>query len=995
MFETLKFPSDKNIFYRGEIPFFLGKKRKNIIYLCSSKKNINDYYLTLKDFYSGKIIKPEEFREEDYISFNYSIQNSLAKKENFIILSSLEFFLKEYIYSGNRITIKKESEIFLKDIINKLEENGFEKNYMVEAKMQYSLRGDILDFFSLDMEYPARVEFFGEKVERITYFSIESQKTIKKIDEINLYMDSNKEKNRNFLSLFTEEEFKNIELYYENSEILDYKLEEISFQDSLELEELKEIYNKNISDFKEIKLTAFSGQELIEFGDYEKIKEISLEKEIFVYSEEEKRYKEIFNNYQNIKILKYPLYEGFKNNGKLHISDRELKGIRVKRDKKNRKEIKNHDINEIKEGDFIIHENFGVGIYEGMKIISEEEYLIIKYAGEDKLFVPMNNLDRIEKFLVEPGNDPEIYKLGRKGFKRKREKLKEELLKFALEIVEIQSKRGLKSGFIFSSDTVWQEEFEEGFPYNLTKDQKEAIEDVKRDMESSKVMDRIICGDVGCGKTEVAMRAAFKAVDSGKQVLLIVPTTVLAEQHYERFVERFKNFPFTIEILSRLKSDKEEKEIKKKIASGGIDIIIGTHILLSSTIKFLDLALIIVDEEQKFGVKAKEKLKKIQSNADLLTLTATPIPRTLNLAILGIRDISIIETLPPNRQPTKDFFIENRSEEIREAMMREFSREGQCFYIYNSVKGIERKLKELEKIVPSFIKIDYIHGQMPPKDIKSRISQFENGEIDVLLSTTIVENGIDIENANTIIIEGIEKLGLSQMYQLRGRVGRGSERGYCYILVDPFKNPKVKSKIREEALRNISQMGEGKGFHLSLEDLRIRGAGEILGEKQHGALETLGYGLYMKLLNEEIAKIKGQTYEEIEGFRLQLRVPRYIPDNYIEQSEKIIVYKRVAGMKRVQEIKELEEELRDRFGVFPEVVESYLRGEKIKIEAQKLGIKEIVETDDGVVIKFLEDNLNIEKIMKIIEEKKGVYLKKENALMFKGEIEEFICSYTQ
>ncbi|MGL5051294.1 MAG: DEAD/DEAH box helicase [Fusobacteriaceae bacterium] len=995
MFKNLKFTSNENIFYRGEIPFFLKEKKNNIIYLCQSKKNMNDYYLTLKDFYKGKIIKPEDVREEDYINFNYSIQNTLEKNEKFIILCSLEFFLKEYIYSGNKINIKKNSKINLKDIIKKLEENKFVKNYLVEEKMQYSLRGDILDFFSLDMEYPARIEFFGDTVERITFFSIENQKTIEKQDEINLYMDSNKDKNKNFLSLFSEEALKKIELYYENSEILNYKLEEMSFENKLELEELKNRYINNINNFKEIKLTSFSGQELIDFGNFEKLKEISKENIINIYSEEKKRYSEIFIEYPNIKIFKYPLYEGFRNSGNLNISDRELKGIRVKRERKNRKEIKTHDINEIKEGDYIIHENFGVGLYEGMKIINESEYLLIKYAGEDKLFVPINNLNRIEKFIIEPGNEPEIYKLGRKGFKKKREKLKSELLKFALEIVEIQSKRGTSDGIVFSSDTIWQEEFEDGFPYNLTKDQREAIEDVKKDMESSKVMDRIVCGDVGCGKTEVAMRAAFKAIDSGKQVLLMVPTTVLAEQHYDRFINRFKNFPFTIEILSRLKSEKEEKEIKKKISSGGIDIIIGTHMLLSSTIKFSDLGLIIVDEEQKFGVKAKEKLKKIKSNADLLTLTATPIPRTLNLALLGIRDISIIETLPANRQPTKDFFIENKDEEIREAMMREFSREGQCFYIYNSVKGIERKLKELESIVPNFVKINYIHGQMPPKEIKTRISQFENGEIDILLSTTIIENGIDIENANTIIIEGIEKLGLSQMYQLRGRVGRGSERGYCYILVDPLKNPKLKSKIREEALKNISQMGDGKGFHLSLEDLRIRGAGEILGDKQHGALEILGYGLYMKLLNEEIAKIKGQSYEEIEGFKLQLKIPRYIPDNYIESNEKIIIYKRVAKIKFVEEIIEIENEIRDRFGSLPQVVKSYFRGEKIRIEAQKLEIKEIIEKEEGVFIKFLVDKLNFNRIMKIIESQKGIYSQKEEALIFKGEIEEFLYSYSQ
>ena len=425
-----------------------------------------------------------------------------------------------------------------------------------------------------------------------------------------------------------------------------------------------------------------------------------------------------------------------------------------------------------------------MGKYLGIEVIDGGDYLMIQYAGEDKLYVPTENLNRIEKYICDPGNVPEIYTLGRKGFKKKREKLENEMKEFAQELIAVQARRKTAVGYSFSKDTVWQEEFEEGFPYTETKDQLEAIRMVKQDMESDRVMDRIICGDVGFGKTEVAMRAAFKAVNDGKQVLIIAPTTVLADQHYERFKERFQNYPVNISLMSRISTEKEQRETVKKMALGGVDIVIGTHRLLSDDIYLSNLGLVIVDEEQKFGVKAKEKLKKMKENVDLLTLTATPIPRTLNLALLGIRDISVIKTAPPNRLPIENILIDNNKETIRDIIMKEIGREGQVFYIYNSIYGMEYKAKELAKILPTYIKVGYAHGRMPAKQIKDILSQFENGDIDVLLTTTIVENGIDIENANTIIIEGIEKLGLSQIYQLRGRVGRGKKKAYCYLVTD-------------------------------------------------------------------------------------------------------------------------------------------------------------------------------------------------------------------
>ena len=560
---------------------------------------------------------------------------------------------------------------------------------------------------------------------------------------------------------------------------------------------------------------------------------------------------------------------------------------------------------------------------------------------------------------------------------------------FAKEIIEIQAKRAFEKGYAFSHDTVWQEEFEESFPYKETASQMKAIEDVKRDMESDRIMDRVICGDVGYGKTEIALRAAFKASIDGKQVVVMVPTTVLAQQHYERFTERFKNYPVNIEILSRLKSEKEQKEVLNKIAAGTVDIVIGTHRILSSDVKFKDLGLVVIDEEQKFGVKAKEQLKKLKNKIDMITLTATPIPRTLNLSLLGIRDLSVIDTPPEGRKPIETVFIEKDDKKIKEIIMSEIAREGQVFYIFNSVKNIEKKTNELRKILPSYLKLDYIHGQMLPKEIKNKIKDFENGDIDMLVSTTIVENGIDIENANTMIIDGVEKLGLSQIYQLRGRIGRGRRKGYCYLLTKEYQTKKAKE--REESIKNLGD--SGGGFQLSLEDMRIRGAGEILGDRQHGALETFGYNLYIKMLNEEIQRIKGNAPEEEMEMEIKINMPAFIPDEYIEKDEKIVIYRRAAELKTQEELKELENEVRDRFGNPPREVINLFYYIRIKLKAKEFGISVIRQEEEGFFIRFLSEKVNIEKISQMMKMGNLKYLSKEEGVFYKGNIDRFFNEY--
>lgn len=981
--------------YRGKIPFLLKELKGNILYLCSSNKNIEDYYNVLEDIYGGKLLKLESSQiKEELEKDNYDLLEILKSGDKFIILTSLDAVLRDYFLEGKRFCIEIGKNIDAKTLEEELEKNGYTRNYMVEDRNQFSIRGDIFDIFPKNSEYPVRIEFsFGDEIERVTYFDIETQKSIEKKSSIDMYINSNNEERKTLFSFLGK--LDNIHIFMENRELLEYKLGEI-LKDVGEAEvELRERFQELVNVAEQVEITKFEYDELHSFEDVEYIKKLGTDPrlKIKIVSEEEKRYREIFQG-ENFEFERYPLFEGYRDGDTLVLTDRELKGVRVKRERRDRGFQRYKNVSEIQEGDYIIHENYGVGIYLGVEIIDGHDYLKIKYADEDKLFVPIEGIGKIGKYISYSGEIPEIYKLGRKGFRKKREKITEELIQFAKEIVEIQAKRELEAGYIFAPDTLWQEEFEEGFPYRETTSQLKAIEDVKRDMESPRVMDRVVCGDVGFGKTEVAIRAAFKAAIEGKQVVVMVPTTVLAQQHYERFTERMKNYPITIELLSRLSSLKEQKTTLDNILSGAVDIVIGTHRILSEDVKFKDLGLVIIDEEQKFGVKAKEHLKRLRNKIDMLTLTATPIPRTLNLALLGIRDLSVIDTPPEGRKPIETIFLEGTDKNIRDAIMREIAREGQVFYIFNSVKGIEKKVYELKGILPEYLKIGFVHGKMLPKEIKERIKEFENGEIDVLLATTIIENGIDIENANTMIIDRADKLGLSQIYQLRGRVGRGNRQSYCYLLTKEYQSKKAKD--REDSIKMLEETGGG-GLQLSMEDMRIRGAGEILGEKQHGALETFGYTLYMKMLQEEIEKIKGEFEEDLEDIEIKVNYPAFIPESYIEKSEKIKIYRRVADIKRESELQEIKDELIDRFGKMPIEAQGFFKYIALKFRARKLGVKRAIEIKgkNESDIKFHNDKMNFEKLLDLIQKEIIRYQKKEDIIEYDGTIEEFLNVYEQ
>ena len=728
----------ENNFYRGAIPWFLlCSEKKKIIYISTSNRNLENYYSMLENYYEmsenqenilKKIFKNNKKiidifenisqNKEDITGINIRLLDILKNQEQFILFVNLQITLDVFFEKVKFLSFEIGKEYSFPQILDFLVENGYENSYLIEKKGQYSRRGDILDIFPPDLENPVRLEFFGDELESIRFFDIDSQISVEKIKKIKIFGNWLSGNNYELIELIDELKAEDITIVIENEELLDYKMEEFI----LLARNREEVYRKRYDNLKKksifVQTKNFSQEQVETFRDKNRLEKLSKTENVYIFTNNyEKKLAEygkiLTEKENNLEIEKYELFEGFifnenKNNENnfLVLTDRELDGYIYERKKKTNKAVKYKKVNQIIEGDYVIHVQYGVGIYKGIQTIDERDYLKIKYADEDILYIPVEKMDRLEKY-VSNDIEPQLFRLGTRGFKRKRKKIEEDIQKFAAELIKIQARRQSQNGFVYQKDTVWQEDFEANFPFEETEDQKNAINDVKKDMESPQIMDRIVCGDVGYGKTEVAMRAAFKAIDNGKQVVMVAPTTVLAEQHFERFKRRFENYPITIENLSRLTKNKS-KEILKNLKSGIIDLVIGTHRILSDDVQFNNLGLLIIDEEQKFGVKAKEKLKARREKLDVLTLTATPIPRTLNLAMLGIREISIIDTPPTNRLPIITEVLDWDEETIKMAILRELSRDGQVFYIYNDVKNMKEKLKELKEMLPDFVKIEFI-----------------------------------------------------------------------------------------------------------------------------------------------------------------------------------------------------------------------------------------------------------------------------------------------
>ena len=615
-------------------------------------------------------------------------------------------------------------------------------------------------------------------------------------------------------------------------------------------------------------------------------------------------------------------------------------------------------------GDYVVHVSHGIGHYQGIQRIEVDgkyqDFLHLKYKDGDTLYVPTYQIDLVQKYIGGRDEDykPRIDRLGGKGWQRTKAKAKASIEKMAEELLQLYAERESSSGFSFPGDSPWQQEFEALFPYQETEDQQSAIDDVKVDMERSQPMDRLICGDVGYGKTEVAMRAAFKSAAAGKQVAVLVPTTVLCLQHFTTFQKRFQDFPINIEMLSRLRTDKQSKTIKSNLEKGSIDIIVGTHSLLAKSINFHDLGLLIVDEEHRFGVKHKEKIKQLKSTVDVLTLTATPIPRTLNMSMVGMRDLSLINTPPESRLPIETYVMEYNSDIIRDSILKEISRGGQVFFVHNRVQSILSIAATVKKLVPQ-ARCAVGHGQMPERQLEQVILDFMDHQYDVLICTTIIESGIDIPNVNTILINRADALGLAQLYQLRGRVGRDRFQAYGYLF---YSVDRAITEGAQKRLRVIEEFTDlGSGFKIALRDLEIRGAGDILGQEQHGHIASVGYDLYCRMLDDAVKKLKGEKVSEDLETKINLPIEAYLPDNYVPDSrQKVSLYKKIASAKNEADFSELKTEMKDRFGSVPEPVDMLLQMSFLKWKCQQMGIDKITSTRENIRILFNPDRIEFD-----------------------------------
>ena len=622
--------------------------------------------------------------------------------------------------------------------------------------------------------------------------------------------------------------------------------------------------------------------------------------------------------------------------------------------KKQKKKYEGRSIagfNELNVGDYVVHEMHGLGVYKGIEKITvegvEKDYIKIEYAGNSNLYVLATQLDRLQKYAAsDTEKKPKLNKLGSVEWNKTKAKVHGAVEEIAKDLVELYSIRQNQKGYAFGPDTVWQKEFEEMFPYEETDDQLNAIADTKADMESTRIMDRLICGDVGYGKTEVAIRAAFKAVQEGKQVAYLVPTTILAQQHFNTFEQRMKNFPLKVAQLSSFRTNKEIKETLADLKKGFVDVVIGTHRLLSKDVEFKDLGLLIIDEEQRFGVAHKEKIKKLKNNIDVLTLSATPVPRTLHMSLVGIRDMSVLEEPPVDRVPIQTFVTEHNDEMIREAINRELARGGQVYYVYNRVRSIDEAAAHIQELVPQ-ANVAFAHGQMEKRELEKIMVDFINGDIDVLISTTIIETGMDISNVNTMIIEDADKFGLSQLYQLRGRVGRSNRTAYAFLL---YRRDRMLTEVAEKRLSAIREFSDfGSGFKIAMKDLEIRGAGNVLGKSQHGHMAAVGYDLYCKMLNEAVNDLKGIKNEYSFETNVDLSVDAYIPSTYIKSEyQKLDIYKRIAAIESEEELSDMKDELVDRYGSLSTPAVNLLNIALIKSMAHKIGIMEMKGTiEDG------------------------------------------------
>jgi len=955
--------------------------------------------------------------------------NELITNDNYIVLTDMNGYLRylpdKKTYQKSIINLKVGDSIEPKELQEKLYNLGYKRETIVTKTGEIGIRGFIIDVFPVSNNNPVRIEFFGDEIESIRIFDEETQKSLKEIKEIEIYpftefiLDNynnvkDNERYQKYLEKYSKELF-SIENYLNNSVTIvkDYSLlknnynkmiEEIkNYQESdkyqgnymhkLNILNINKVshylsFDSMMPDHEFSKLIDFQVKSVPKFHEnidlINKYLKEECSKEIVICLKEYQiknfiKYLDLnylltdINNLQDnlINIVKFDLKSGFIYKNKIFLTSYDLFNISLVKKKYKTKfkyAVKIKDYNNLNIGDYVVHSINGIGIYNGIKTLNlgdlKKDYLEVLYKGDDKLYIPVEKIELLSKYSGREGMAPKVNGLSSSEWRKNKQRIINKVRDIADKLIKLYALRSMKEGFAFSKDSKYHEEFYHEFDYVPTIDQIKAFEEIKKDMESSSPMDRLLCGDVGFGKTEVAFRAIFKACYDSKQVLYLCPTTILSNQQYENAVIRFKNFPIRIELLNRFTTPKKTREIIEGLKDGTIDVVIGTHRLLSNDIKPKNLGLIIIDEEQRFGVAHKEKLKEYKENVDVLTLTATPIPRTLQMSIVGIRSLSVITTPPVDRFPIQTYVVYEKEQLIKDAVVKELMRDGQVFILYNRVETIDSKKEELEKLVPS-ARIVVAHGQLSKIELENRMIKFINHEYDILLCTTIIETGIDIPNANTLIVLDADRFGLSQLYQIRGRVGRSNKIAYAYLMYKENKDLTESSIKRLNALKEFTELGSG--YAIASRDLSIRGAGDILGSEQAGFIDTVGVDLYLKILNDETKKLKGEKIkeEEIKDEKPLISVSTHIGDEYTDESNlKIEIHKLINTIDSYEKLLNVKEEFEDRFGHISEEILIYMYEEWFDKLAKSKGIEEIKQTKDSIELIY-----NIEASKKINGEK--------------------------
>ena len=902
--------------------------------------------------------------------FNISSQRSIEELNEIVIYPAHEYIVTNNIENiVNNIKDKYIGEYVQEDIEQIKEENYISKidKYLT---CFYNKTANVLDYLKSNtiifLDEIGKIKTRAENISKDTQMLIQTlTEKEKSVPEILRYLESYEaveQKITKYQNIFLEKQ----DIAFNRPNMYRFTFKELNFyKSSIDLLVNKTI--ESLSDNK--KVIILTGNE----DNSKKLIALLGEKEI------PHKYVENLNipiNTGIVIVSKGTLSSGFEcfDNNLIVITSQELFSTEKKKRKSSSvfKQAEKVVFADLEIGDYVVHRTNGIGQFIGVNTIKTgdvtKDYIKIKYKGEDILYVPTNSLDNVRKYIGGGEVAPKLNRLGSKEWEHTKAKVKANLREVAKELIELYAKRKKAKGYAFSADTAWQKQFEDSFPYTETEDQLRCIEEVKKDMETSMPMDRLLCGDVGYGKTEVAIRAAFKAVMDQKQVAYLVPTTVLANQQYETFKERMKDFPIRVELLNRFKTQKEQKEIVKKLELGEIDVVIGTHRILSKDVIFKDLGLLIIDEEHRFGVKDKEKIKEIKTNVDVLTMTATPIPRTLHMSIVGIRDMSVIYEPPQNRKPVQTYVLEYDEEVIKEAITKELEKGGQVFYLFNNVEKIVAKAEQIADLVPE-AKVEYAHGQMSGKELEEIMERFVAGEINVLVCTTILESGIDIPNANTIIVENADRLGLAQLYQIRGRVGRSNAQAYAYIT---YRKDKMLSEVADKRLKTIKEFTEfGSGFKIAMRDLEIRGAGSLLGEIQHGHMEQVGYDTYCNLLDEVVKNMQGIEVEEERDIQIDLNVSCYIPDTYIEvTAQKIEMYQNIALAKTEDDIADVIDESTDRYGTMPKEVENLIEIARIKMLCKEKNIFKVTQKMNNIVFYFDTKLFNMDVVDTLVKEYK-------------------------